>query len=55
VAPFASLIQLAYAERTYHKQGSIIRIEPTEPLRVVRENDSQAPAASVIMRRIDAA
>jgi hypothetical protein len=53
--PFTSLIQLAYAARTYCQQGPIIKLTPAEIPQDTRSQDPQAPAASVIMRRIDAA
>jgi hypothetical protein len=53
--PFTSLIQLAYAARTYRQQGPIIKLTPVEPPQDSRGQDPQAPAASALMRRIDAA
>ncbi|NNJ10455.1 hypothetical protein EKD04_008960 [Chloroflexales bacterium ZM16-3] len=55
VIPFASLIQLAYAARTYRQQGSIIKLAQIEPLDVQRDRGPQAPTTSVVVRRIDAA
>jgi hypothetical protein len=53
--PFASLIQLAYAARTHHQQGPIIKLGQAEARQSTREGDPQAPAVSAMVRRIDAA
>jgi hypothetical protein len=53
--PYTSLIQLAYAARTHRQQGAIIKLTLVEPPQDTRGQDPQAPAANVIIRRIDAA
>jgi hypothetical protein len=53
--PFASLIQLAYTARTHRHQGPIIKLGQAGPRQDQGERDPQAPAMSVVVRRIDAA
>ncbi|NTW01286.1 MAG: hypothetical protein HGA19_08225 [Oscillochloris sp.] len=53
--PFASLIQLAYAARTYCQQGSIIKLRMAEPPQDSRRRNPQTPIPSDVLHRIDAA
>ncbi|MEI6778188.1 MAG: hypothetical protein WCK70_14920 [Chloroflexales bacterium] len=55
VLHYTSPIQLIYASRTYHLQGSIIKLTPVELPQDPYGQDSQVLATNIAVRQIDAA